>query len=92
MQNRDVTTFARRLSGLLIRLRLNRGWSQEKLVMFAQRKGCPLSRSTVQRMEKGEVGSMSLENICFYCNALGIPPERILPIDFDIGTEIYEHS
>lgn len=81
LQNdRWITSLAREMGGMLIRLRHKRDWSQEKLAFAAQEQGLSLSRSTIQRMEKGETGSMSLENICFYCAALGVNPRQILPM------------
>lgn len=75
-----VKLLAREMGGMLIRLRHKRNWSQEKVAFAAQEKGYSLSRSTIQRMEKGEAGSMSLENLCFYCAALGVNPRQILPL------------
>jgi len=77
-----IKPLARELSYMLLKLRSRRGWSQEKLSWMAQAQGVSLSRSTIQRMERGDYRSMSLENICFYCIALDIDPKRVLPIDF----------
>ncbi len=85
MKNKWVTSLSREMGGLLIRLRHKRDWSQEVLAFTAQEQGLSLSRSTIQRMERGDPGSMSLENICFYCSALGVNPRRVLPVhQFDI--------
>lgn len=87
MSERWITSLAREIGGMLIRLRHKRNWSQEKVALTAQEKGLALSRSTIQRMERGEPGSMSLENLCFYCAALGINPRQILPIHDLVDTD-----
>jgi transcriptional regulator with XRE-family HTH domain len=81
-QEPHIAPLARELGCVLIRLRSRRGWSQEKLSQKAQDGGYSLSRSTIQRMERGDCRSMSLENICFYCLSLGVDPKIVLPIDF----------
>lgn len=86
----NVAPLARELGCVLIKLRSRRGWSQEKLSHIAQDKGLSISRSTIQRMERGECRSMSLENICFYCIALGVDPKIVLPIDFHAITSRLE--
>lgn len=91
MNDSHVAPLARELGCVLIRLRSRRGWSQEKVSHVAQERGLSLSRSTIQRMERGECRSMSLENICYYCMTLGVDPKLVLPIDFHAITDRLEN-